>query len=348
MRLTVLAIVLFAVHAAQAHQSSIGIYDEENLVEIQGIVKSVRWRNPHRSYVITVTDENGQAIDWDIETGSVSTLRLRGVDKDFIQVGDRVRLAGQSSLRGLPEMFAQNLLLDNGEEVLLRAVSKPYWPAGLNGVIYERRVNEAWAEEGRRSADGIFRVWRPIFDDPEAYPLYTAGISLLTETAREIKAQWDPRNSPFTMCRPKAMPYIMASAYPIEFLKQGDDLLLRVEEFDTERLIHMNAPRASIPDEYSRLGCSRGYWDGETLVVQTEKIEASVLYTDGTPQSSAISLVERFGRQTELSPDDFRSRDVCGDAELHEILGLAAGHSDSALRLRKSTLASFRSKILSL
>jgi hypothetical protein len=294
MRITAVVAALILAQSAQSHHSSIGIYDEDNLVEIVGVVTEVRWRNPHPSYVVAVTGEDGQTVDWQIETGSVSTLRLRGVDKEFIQVGDRVRLAGQSSLRGLPEMFAQNLLLDNGEEVLLRAVSKPYWPAGLNGVLYERRVNEEWAEEGRRSADGIFRVWRPIFDDPEAYPLYTAGISPLTDVAQAIKDQWDPRNSPFTMCRPKAMPYIMASAYPIEFRKQGDDLLLRVEEFDTERLIHMNAPRASIPEEYSRLGYSRGYWEGETLVVETEKIEASVLYTDGTPQSASISLVERF------------------------------------------------------
>jgi hypothetical protein len=285
---------LLLAQLAHSHHSSIGIYDEDNLVEIVGIVKSVRWRNPHPSYVVAVTDENGQTVDWEIETGSVSTLRLRGVDKDFIQVGDRVRLAGQSSLRGRPEMFAQNLLLDNGQEVLLRAVSTPYWPAGLNGVLYERRVNEAWAEEGRRTADGIFRVWRPIFDDPEAYPLYTAGISPLTEEAQAIKAQWDPRNSPFTMCRPKAMPYIMASAYPIEFEEQGDDLLIRVEEFDTERLIHMDEPHSSAPDTYSRLGYSTGRWDGETLVIETSMIEASVLYTDGTPQSRAIELVERF------------------------------------------------------
>ena len=294
MRLTVLIGALLLAQAAQSHHSSIGIYDEENLVEIEGVVMSVRWRNPHPSYVVAVTDDNGQMVDWQIETGSVSTLRLRGVDKDFIQVGDQVRLAGQSSLRGRPEMFASNMLLDNGEEVLLRAISKPYWPAGLSGTLYERGVDEEWAEEGRRAADGIFRVWSPRFDDPEAYPLYSSGITSLTETAQALKAEWDPRNSPFMRCQPKAMPYIMGSAYPLEFIVQGDDLLIRIEEFDTERLVHMNAPRSSIPDAHSRLGYSRGRWDGETLIVETEKIEASVLYTDGTPQSNAIQLVERF------------------------------------------------------
>jgi len=283
MRLGVFIGALFLAQVAQSHHSSIGIYDEENLVEIEGVVTSVRWRNPHASYTIAVSDENGRAVEWQIETGSVSTLRLRGVDRNFIQVGDRVRLAGQSSLRGLPEMFAQNMLLDNGQEVLLRAVSKPYWPAGLRGDLYERGVDERRAEEGRRIADGIYRIWSPIFDDPDAYPL-----------AQALKAQWDPRASPYTACRPKAMPYIMATAYPLEFIAQGDDLLIRIEEFDTERLIHLNESRSSIPESYSLLGYSRGRWDGKTLTVETDKVEASILYTDGTPQSRAIHLVEQF------------------------------------------------------
>ena len=250
---------LFFVQLAQGHHSSIGIYDEENLIDIEGVVTSVRWRNPHPFYTVTVENENGKMIDWEIETGSVSTLRLRGVGRDFIQVGDRVRLAGQSSLQGLPEMFAQNMLLNDGREVLLRAVSKPYWPAGLAGNLYERETDEARSTEGRRTANGIFRVWSPIFHDPEAYPLYNSStISSLTESATVIKARWDPRTSPYTGCQPKAMPQIMGSAYPIQFTARGGNLIIQIEEFDLERLIHMDVLRSAIPDTYSLLGFSKG------------------------------------------------------------------------------------------
>ena len=286
---------LFFVQLAQGHHSSIGIYDEENLIDIEGVVTSVQWRNPHPFYTVTVEDENGKMIDWEIETGSVSTLRLRGVGRDFIQVGDRVRLAGQSSLQGLPEMFAQNMLLNDGREVLLRAVSKPYWPAGLAGNLYERETDEARSTEGRRTANGIFRVWSPIFHDPEAYPLYNSStISSLTESATVIKARWDPRTSPYTGCQPKAMPQIMGSAYPIQFTARGGNLIIQIEEFDLERLIHMDVLRSAIPDTYSLLGFSKGRWEGETLIVETERVEAAILYGDGTPQGREIQLVERF------------------------------------------------------
>jgi len=306
MRLLVTIAALLLAQAVNSHHSSIGIYDEENLVEIEGVVTSVRWRNSHPSYTIAVTDANGQTVEWQIETGSVSTLRLRGVDREFIQVGDRVRLAGQSSLRGLPEMFAQNMLLDNGEEVLLRAVSRPCWSAGLNGTLYERGVDEERADEGRRSANGIFRVWSPRFDDPDAYPLYSAGVGPLTAAAQALKAQWDPRNSPYMACQPKAMPYIMGTAYPLEFIQKGDDLLIRIEEFDTERVVDMDAERSSVPDDYSRLGHSRGHWDGETLIVETDRVETSVLYTDGTPQSRAIHLLEQFEMNEDQDRLDYR------------------------------------------
>jgi hypothetical protein len=278
---------------AFGHHSSIGIYDEANLVEIEGVVTAVHWRNPHASYSVAVTNASGATVEWFIETGSTSTLRLRGVDRNFIEVGDRVRLAGQSSLRGRPEMFAENMLLDDGQEVLLRAVSKPYWPAGHGGNIYERGVDENRAAEGERLADGLFRIWTPIFDDPAAYPLYSSGITALTAAAQALKAAYDPRASGFTGCRPKAMPYIMGSAYPLEFIREDYNILIRIEEFDTERLIHMNST-ASAPDSYSLLGYSRGRWDGDALVVETDGIEADYLYSDGTPQSRAISLTERF------------------------------------------------------
>ena len=76
-----------------SHHSSAGLFDHDNMVEIEGIITGVRWRNPHPEYTAEVTDDNGDTVEWRIETGSVSTLRLRGVTRDFIQVGDRVRLA---------------------------------------------------------------------------------------------------------------------------------------------------------------------------------------------------------------------------------------------------------------
>ena len=277
-----------------SHHSSAGLFDHDNMVEIEGIITGVRWRNPHPEYTAEVADDNGDTVEWRIETGSVSTLRLRGVTRDFIQVGDRVRLAGASSLRGLPEMFAENMLLDDGREVLLRAVSKPFWPAGVTGNLYQRETNEEQASQGRQGADGMFRAWTPIFDDPEGYPLLSAGDYPLTAQANSLKSQWNPNNSPYNGCNPKPMPYIMGSAYPIAIEPIEENILIKIEEFDLERLIHMDNLPPPNPNTYSHLGYSNGRWDGDDLVIETEKIQAGHLYGDGTPTSRAVHLLERF------------------------------------------------------
>ena len=292
MRLTITALALFAM-SASAHHSTVGIFDTERIVEIEGVVTAARWRNPHASYTVAVTDDQGRNVDWAVETGSISTLRLRGVDPEVVQVGDRVRFAGQSSTRGLPEMFALNLLLENGQEVLLTARSAPRWPEGLGGDIYHAGVDEAAAEQARGTAEGILRVWSTVFNDRASFPLYGEGVSSLTESAQALRAQFDPTTSPYLGCDPRGMPYLMTNPYPFEFARRGEDLLLLAELYDAERVIHMNAdPSATV--EYSPLGYSVGRWEGNTLIVETDRIDAPYFYGDGTPQSREIRLVEQF------------------------------------------------------
>jgi len=292
MRFVIVALALFGT-AVSAHHSTVGIFDADNYVEIEGVVTSARWRNPHATYTVAVMDTAGETVEWDVETASISTLRIRGVDPDMIEVGDRVRFAGESSMRGLSEMFARNMLLENGEEVLLSAASEPRWPAGLRGDIFQPTVDEAVAEEARRTANGIFRVWTTVLNDPDSFPLFRGNMVSLTESAQALRTQFDPTTSPYLGCDPRGMPYQMTSPYPVEFVGRGDDIVMHSELYDAERVIHMNAD-ASSAQPYSLLGYSVGRWEGDTLVVETDRIDAPYFYGDGTPQTRAIKLVEHF------------------------------------------------------
>ena len=292
MRFVIVALALLGT-VVSAHHSTVGIFDADNYVEIEGVVTSARWRNPHATYTVAVTDEAGETVEWDVETASISTLRIRGVDPDMIEVGDRVRFAGESSMRGLPEMFARNMLLENGQEVLLSAASEPRWPEGLRGDIFQPTVDEAAAEEARRTADGIFRVWTTVLNDPDSFPLFRGNMVSLTASAQALRTQFDPTTSPYLGCDPRGMPYQMTSPYPVEFVRRGDDIVMHSELYDAERVIHMNAETSSA-QPHSLLGYSVGGWEDGTLVVETDRIDAPYFYGDGTPQTRAIKLVERF------------------------------------------------------
>jgi hypothetical protein len=51
---------------------------------------------------------------------------------------------------------------------------------------------------------------------------------------------------------------------------------------------------AKPPAAPTQMGFSRGRFEGETLVVETERIQAQYFDPDGVPQSDSIGLVERF------------------------------------------------------
>lgn len=277
--------------AAEAHHSQAGLFDSSETIEITGVIKSVSWRNPHGRIMLEVTDESGRVVEWGAETASISILRNRGIDGSSIAAGDRVTIAGAPSLRDRPEILARSVLLPSGYEFTF-GNAEAYFPAGKAGRVVGRRTIEANVERAVAEADGIFRVWSTIMSDPAAFPMFKGGYPL-TEAANAVLAQWNPSDNPLLRCGAKGTPLIMITPLPIELVRQGEDILMRIEEYDARRLIHMS-PDAVPPEEHTQFGFSRGRWEGTTLVVETDHIAAGYFDHEGVPQSDRIEVVERF------------------------------------------------------
>jgi len=80
----------------------------------------------------------------------------------------------------------------------------------------------------------------------------------------------------------------------VEFEDRGDTILLRLEEWDGLRTIHMTPAVAAATPDPSPMGYSVGTWDGDTLVVETSRIDYPHFDDLGTPQSESIHVTERF------------------------------------------------------
>ena len=286
---------------AHAHHSSVAIFDRNQTIEVAGTVKSVSWRNPHGQIVLV--DDSGDAVEWDVEMAGVSVMRNRGYGQDFIAVGDVITIAGAPARRSVHEMLATNILLANGYEFDF-GVGQPHFPAGKSGNLIGRITEDVNVERATALADGIFRVWSTIMSDPAAFPMFKGGYPL-TEAAEEFLAQWDPLDNDLLRCGTKYMPLIMITPFPIDFVRDGDNILMRIEEFDARRLIHMTDD-AVAPDEPIQFGFSRGHWEGDTLVVETGHIAAGYFDMEGSPQSNQISVVERFIPREDYNRLDYR------------------------------------------
>jgi hypothetical protein len=276
---------------AHAHHSQAGIFNSRETIEVTGVIKSVSWRNPHGQILLDVTDERGNVVEWDAETASISILRNRGVEGSSIQVGERVTIAGSPSMRNRPEILATSVLLPTGYEFTFGS-AQAHFAEGKAGRIVGRAVIDADVDEAIAKADGIYRVWSTIMSDPDAFPMFKGGYPL-TEAGKAGAAAWNPRDNALLKCGTKGQPLIMITPIPIEFVREGDDIVMRIEEYDSIRRIHMS-PNAVPPAEHTLMGFSRGHFEGTTLVVETDHIAAGYFDHEGVPQSEQIRTVERF------------------------------------------------------
>jgi hypothetical protein len=295
--------------AASAHHSIFGRFNGTSSGEIEGELVAVSWSNPHITFTVAVTPrDGGERTLWEVESTSLSNLRKFDIAPDFMRVGDRIRVGGLPSASGRNEIFANNVLLPSGDEVLLGASVQPRWSAQTVTAGARARVTTG---DSSRPDLGIFRVWSTAGGPMLLPETVNVGFDLmrypLTERARATVRSFDRvANSPIANCMPKGMPAIMEQPYPMEFVARGDEILLRLEEYDTERLIRLAPGGGDIELPPSRLGNSVGRWEGRTLFVTTTEANWGYFDTVGIPLTEAAVLVERFTLAEDGSRLDYR------------------------------------------
>jgi len=263
-------------------------FDKTQFVEIEGELTLFSWRNPHVRIQIRSTDEAGGEVLWDMEGDSLSILRRTSAKPEGIEVGSHVRVAGFGTTQPSHDMLVYNLLTEDGREVLVNTNAKPRWSDDVSGGV------GVWQTGG--TVDGergdIFRVWSTSFGREGSFNGFWRQSYPLTAMAQAKRARWNPDvDVAAAGCEAKGMPYIMEQPYPIEFVRNGNDILLRMEEYDTVRRINMNPGTSS---ENSILGNSTGHWEDDTLVVTTSSVSYRHFDGLGTPQGTNPRFEERF------------------------------------------------------
>jgi hypothetical protein len=209
-----------------------------------------------------------------------------------VVVGDKVTIAGSPSRRNRPEILARSMLLPSGYEFTFGSATA-YFAAGKAGKIVGRSTISSDVSAAAAKANGVFRVWSTIMSDPAAFPMFKGGYPL-SDAGKAGLAKWNPRDNELLHCGNKGMPLIMITPLPVELVKQANgDILMRIEENDAQRTIHMAAD-AKAPAEHTQFGFSRGHYEGTALVVETDHVKAQYFDHEGTLESDQAKFVERF------------------------------------------------------
>jgi L-ascorbate metabolism protein UlaG (beta-lactamase superfamily) len=147
-------------------------------------------------------------------------------------------------------------------------------------------------------------VWSPIGaqQDITVNLLPDEEVSL-TPFGAEQYNKIDEADSPAYRCEPYGPTRIMSSALPYDIFQQ-DNMIGMIFEHIDYRLIYMNGKHPDDILDYPEWeGHSIGYWDGDTLVVDTIGMrEESWLDSFGLQHSAKLHLVERY---IKTSPDTY-------------------------------------------
>ena len=290
-----LVLALCLASGAAAHHSPNLHFDRNDIAAISGHIAGVAWRNPHTELIVSAPDEQGRDVEWVIDTRSASQFLRAGLSPEMFQVGDPIQVAGFRGRRNRNALFSTNILLADGRELVADNFAAARWRP-------ERAINLVSGEQPRpssatpvREPEGIFRVWSR---DRSDHGIQGTGRSLwldsypLTAQARAVQEGWDRvADNPYIRCE-TGMPAIMDLGTPMEFVAEGDDIVLYLEEQDTVRRIDMTGNGAT--GRGTPLGYSRGRWDGDTLVVTTTDVDWPWFDQSGVPQSRDVEFTERF------------------------------------------------------
>ena len=303
-----MAICLFAQSTTVlAHHSAQAIYDTAtDDFEIAGEVTEIRWRNPHIRIMVRVATEDGQTEEWRVELSDPGSMASLGLSADLFNVGDNIRATGSPGRGGKRIMFGgTNIVLPDGRVVGDRDILGDA-PGGSAGGVDYGDGPLPWFAEVKPRGDGrsdIFTTWiaPPIFDNNIEAGVW-GGDFQLTAQGATLRAAYDPagNDNPFLSCT-RGVPEIMTGFGPMDFIDQGDRILLRFEEFDTYRPIMMgpdaeaNRPPKSEIGPYGDVGYAAGHWEDEnTLVVRTSGMNFPYFDQSGLPQRPEAEIVERW------------------------------------------------------
>ncbi|MEE3197190.1 MAG: DUF6152 family protein [Pseudomonadota bacterium] len=293
--LITIALAFYLVGTAWAHHSR-GNFDLENTVELQGTVTEFTWRNPHVFATLAVDNEEGVAEEWLLELNSISVLTGTGWNRDTLNVGDKVTVVGN-----LEKDHTSNFLFSNYFVLpdASRMVSAPNFSRGIpiarppareiDTNARSENFSGIWRQQGTGMGMGMGMA--PAISLGNQTP--ARGLPLTALGQAELAA-FDVRDNPWFRCEARGLPSVFNGTQEIAWQNE-QKIIIRYQLLDIQRIVHLDITEHPTQVARSRLGHSIGWFEDETLVIDTaffEPVEWGI--GAGVSSSEEKHVVERY------------------------------------------------------
>ena len=257
-----------------AHHSEAG-FDKETVVAFEGTVVEYAWRSPHVYIIVETRNAAGEPFRWQIETSSIPILTRRGWSAASLRPGETVVIRGHPE-RGTDRDYALMLSLEKEDGTVLS-------PAAVD-------------PRGGTSATSLAGVWK---GDPATGGDFRQRLSSLplTEKGAAAKGPYDfYSDSPVAQCIAHTSPWLITTGFYVSEIELGDELVvLRSEFFGVDRTVFMDGRGHPENGERTLQGHSIGWWEDDTLVVDSRLFaDHRIGNGPGVPSGAQKHVIERF------------------------------------------------------
>ena len=311
-RILTLFTLLLLAGATSAHHGSTGQFDHSTTIEVTGVVKKIRFVNPHSYVYFDVTNDDGSVDEWRCEMRAASVLKRAGWSEDMFEAGAIIDIVGVPARREPHGCYVETLALNEGESIERYAELE-----GADSGSAERALHLAdgtpnltgnWVAPPRdlggppRGPDGRPGPGGPPGPGgsgmgpgmgpggPPRYAQSDAGI--------KASAGYQTEDNPRFHCMATNIFQDWTFDQHVNTIEQNEDFITLTYGFmDIVRTIYLHQDAHPHNLEPSRAGHSIGKWDGDTLVVDT--IGVAEGYLDGRggiKHSDQLHVVEKFSR----------------------------------------------------
>ena len=300
-----LAVAVGLSASAWGHHSR-GNFNQEQVLEFQGVITEFTWRNPHAFTTLAVETESGATQELLFELNSIAVLTREGWTRETLSVGDEVTVFANPDFDHSKNLYYSNYLVLADGGLIASA------PGSAPDVVPRREQRQV--DQTARSEDfsGIWRIEGGRFGvggmgmgmsggnanrPTMSLGGQTAAVGLpLTVRGQSELDAWDVTDNPWFRCVSKTPPWLYSGVGAHQFTRNGDsEVIIHHEINDVQRVIHLGMTDHPAVTEPSHLGHSIGWFEGETLVVDTAFFEpAQWGIGSGVSSSEQKHLTERF------------------------------------------------------
>jgi hypothetical protein len=131
---------------------------------------------------------------------------------------------------------------------------------------------------------------------PVEFPAGNYGGLIPTSAALAAAKKWNPRDqlTPQNACRSPSIVYALQGPFPIEIFQSDVFIVMKLEYYDMVRMIFLDGRKPEMDYPHSMTGFSSAHWEGSTLVVKTDHLEAATITNNGLDHSPNMTVTERF------------------------------------------------------